>query len=108
MDKRLAWIAGIGLAILIIVKTPLVFTLFAFFILGMVPGTTLVIPAWVLLILNPLLCAAIVWVVHSHHLLAPLAPEPVVVKPVKRPRKNSAKKKPAGVVAKRRSSRATV
>ena len=107
MDKRIAWSAGIVLAVLIIAKTPLVFTLFALLILGMVPGTSFMIPAWVLLILNPLLCIAIVWAVRSHHLLTPIPVQPPVAAKT-RTRKTTQRKKRNTVAAKRRTSRATV
>lgn len=72
MDKRVRWALGAFLAVVIITETPLVFTLFSIFILGMVPGTSVVVPAWLLLVINPLLCLGIIWVVRAHHLFTPI------------------------------------
>lgn len=59
MNKRAyLWAGGAILGLLILTKTPLVFSLFALLILGVIPGTALVIPAWVLLVLYPILIAA--------------------------------------------------
>jgi hypothetical protein len=56
MDRRVYQWAGIALVVLVILtKTPLVFSLFALLILGVIPGTTLVIPAWISLLVYPLL-----------------------------------------------------
>ena len=107
MDKRFMWSAGVLTALVVVTKTPFVFTLFALFVLGIIPGTSLVIPAWLLLIVNPILFAGIVWIVRSHHLLTPIdTPQPTAQ--AKRTRRSTAtSKKRTAATPKRRSSRAT-
>lgn len=111
MDKRMLWFVGVLIGLIIVIKTPLVFTLFAFFILGMIPGTDLFIPPWVLLITYPVLFVAIVYRIGTQPPVPNLATveTPVTSKPSTRQRKPSPKKKSAGAASsKRRASRAAI
>lgn len=56
MDKHVSlWAGMIVLGLLVLSETPLMNVFFAFFILGAIPGTDLIIPAWVIFTLYPLI-----------------------------------------------------
>lgn len=64
MDKQrvFLWAGASILLFLLITQTSLVSTLFALFVLGVLPGTQFVIPAWIILIVYPcLFVTGIVW-----------------------------------------------
>lgn len=60
MNKRLrVWIGATLISMIVLTKTPLLYVLFSLFILGMIPGTHVIIPPAVLLVVYPLLFIAI-------------------------------------------------
>lgn len=63
------WVCGVTVGFLILTKTPLIFTVFAFLVLGMIPGTTLTIPAWVLLATYPVAFAGVIYWLSTQPLL---------------------------------------
>lgn len=91
MNKRAyLWAGGVLMGLIVLTKTPLVFSLFALLILGVVPGTSLVIPAWILLVIYPILFAAtLFWLSARPIMITESHPAPVNV----RKKTLSAKKK---------------
>lgn len=64
MKNRVYIVIGAALAVLLVCTyTPFVAVLFSFLVMGMIPGTGLVIPSWIILIANPLLCIGVLaWI----------------------------------------------
>ena len=84
------WVCGVAVGLVILTKTPLVFTVFAFLVLGMIPGTMLTIPAWVLLTVYPLVfIGTVYWLSTQPLLIGAPAPAPT---PAKKPVRARAKK----------------
>lgn len=95
------WLAVTAAIVLILTKTPLVFTVFALFVLGVIPGTTLTVPAWVFLLAYPALFFGMVYWLSGH-------PPLLSTKPLVPQKKTVRKRKPAqkqirATTAKRRS-----
>lgn len=62
MDTRRYYLVGMALIIfLVCTQTPLLSVVFAFFILGMIPGTSLIIPSWMILISYPLIALSVLY-----------------------------------------------
>ena len=94
MNMRVFLGASAGILLLIVLtRTPLIAALFAFFAMGIIPGTAFVIPAWVMLLIYPLLFIGAVFYLATQSMLVGAPPS----KP--KPAKQSARTK------KRRTSR---
>lgn len=83
MDKRLLGASIVLLSFVLLTKTPLLSVLFAFIILGMIPGTTLTIPFWAMLIAYPLIfLLVVIW----------LGRQPLLIGEAKPPTRSAATK----------------
>lgn len=68
-NRVLLWVGFVITLLIVCTQTPLIATLFALLVLGMIPGTDLVIPAWVILLLYPVLFVLGVHWIRSQPLL---------------------------------------
>lgn len=110
MDKRILSYGMIAvLVILVLTQTPLVATLLSLLVMGMIPGTNLVIPFWVMLVLYPLLFVAVLyWVSGQRFFIGETGqPTPPASKP-KPARKKSATTSRSKRAAPKRRARTAV
>lgn len=110
MDKRILWLVGFLAGLIVFVKTPLIAALLAFFILGIVPGTDILLPPWVLMIIYPVLFVAVLYRISTQPFIwYPAARTAVKPKAPTNRRKSSTKMKPAAAASrKRRASQSAV
>ncbi|HRK40680.1 MAG TPA: hypothetical protein PLN95_01200 [Candidatus Saccharibacteria bacterium] len=110
MDKRVYMVGGLAIFVIVVLtQTPLVATLFSFFIMGMIPGTDLAVPFWVMLILYPLLfVTTLYWISNQRFFIGEMEQpaRPVMkTKPAKKKSRTSVARKRAA--PKRRTRTAT-
>lgn len=109
MNKQRVFLwAGSGLLLfLLLSQTPLVSTLFALFVLGIIPGTNYIVPAWVILLAYPsLMLASIFWIHRQSFFIGEtsqpakpiVAKQPKSSKPVRSKRARTAKKRVSATV----------
>lgn len=95
MEKRVLFWAGFVIILFIVLtKTPLISSLLSLLVLGIVPGTDLVIPAWIILTLYPVLGVLGIHWLRTQSLFIgertkPVQPTKAVVKK-RKPRKTTA------------------
>ena len=78
MNTRVIFWASVAIvSLLVCVKTPLLAMVFALLIMGIIPGTGAVVPAWIMLLIYPLVfVGAIIWLTRQSLLVgAPQQPK---------------------------------
>lgn len=88
MDKRVGfWAIVTVVGFIVLTKTQLLNILIAFFILGAIPGTNLVIPAWIIFTVYPIITVAILLWLGTRSILLGIPTTPAVVTQPKTKRK---------------------
>jgi len=106
MDKRILTYGLLAiLVIMVLTQTPLLATLLSLLVMGMVPGTDLAIPFWVMLILYPLLFVAVLYWVSGQKFFIGEPPRPTTPAPKAKTtrKKSTASSRTKRTVTKRRA-----
>ena len=111
MEKqRVLFGAGIVILLFLLISlTPIPASLLAFLVLGIIPGTDIVVPAWAILLVYPaLIGVALYWVYGETFFIGEPAPvpKPVAAKATKRKKPKSTRSKKT--TATKRRARAAI
>lgn len=108
MSRRtLFWVSLAVLLFIICTQTPAVVIIFSFLVMGIIPGTSITIPAWLMLIGYPLaFIAAVLWISHQSLFIGAPA-KPTTRTAIKKTAPKKKRATAAKTAAKRRRSSVT-
>lgn len=91
MDKRVVfWVCTAGISLLLLGRTALLDTLLAFCILGIIPGTTIVLPSWLIMTAYPLVFLTLIyWLMSQSFFIGDTTPADVMPIAKKTPHKTA-------------------